>query len=70
VVPYDQTCCVIEWSHLRDGGFLLYKAASLGGVDGPAVGSMGDWNQARDGPICTHTDAGGQCADAIEAGID
>jgi len=32
-------------------------------------GSMGDWNQARDGATGTHTDAGGQCTDAIEAGI-
>jgi len=30
-----------------------------GGVDSPvvrAVGSMGDWNQARDGPIGAHTE--------------
>jgi len=43
-----------------------------GGVDDPAVraaGSMGDWNQARDGAIGTHRDAGGQCGDAIEAGV-
>jgi len=46
--------------------------AGLGGVDSPAVraaGSMEDWNQARDGTIGAHTDAGGQCADATEAGI-
>jgi len=39
----------------------------VGGVDGPAVqaaGKMGDWNQARDGAIGAHTDAGGQCTDA------
>jgi len=44
--------------------------ASLGGVDGPAVrsaGSMGDWNQARDGDA--YIDAGGQCANALEAGV-
>jgi len=42
----------------------------LGGVDGLAVwaaGSMGDWNQVRDGTIGAHTDAG---ADRIEAGVD
>jgi len=46
--------------------------AGLGGVDSLAVraaGSMGDWNQVRGGAISTHTDAGGQCADAIKAGI-
>jgi len=46
--------------------------AGLGGVDGPAVqaaGSMGDWNQTRDGPIGTYTDAGEQCTDSIEAGF-
>jgi len=47
-------------------------AAQVGGIDGRAVqaaGSMGDWNQARDGAIGTHTDAGGQCTDAMEAGV-
>jgi len=46
--------------------------AGLGATHCPAVraaASMGDWNPARDGPIGAHTDAGGQCADAIEANI-
>jgi len=34
-----------------------------------AAGSMGDWNQTKDGAIGTHTDAGGQltgiCADRV-----
>jgi len=46
----------------------------MGGVGGDgsalrAAGSMGDWNQARDGAISAHTDAGGQCSDAVEAGV-
>jgi len=50
--------------------------ASLGmggiGSGGPAVraaGSMGDWDQARDGAIGAHIDAGGRSTDATEAGI-
>jgi len=42
------------------------------GADGPAVravSSMGNWNQARDRPTGTHTDASRQCTDAVEAGI-
>jgi len=52
--------------------YTIGTAAGLGGVDDPAVraaGSMGDLNQARDEAISARTDAGGQCADAIEAGV-
>jgi len=30
---------------------------------------MGDRNQARDGPVGAHTNAGRQCADPMEAGV-
>jgi len=46
--------------------------AGLGGVVGPAVltaGSMGDWNQTKDGAIDAQTDASGRCADAVDAGV-
>jgi len=74
-MPCDQTRCVIERLHPRGGGFPLYnrhKWQTWGGVDGPAVraaGSMGNWNQARDAAIGPHKDAGGHCANAIEAGV-
>jgi len=58
VVPCDQTCCVIERLHTCDGGLLLYSR-----------NKWADWNQARDGVIGEHTDAGGQCTDAVEAGV-
>jgi len=48
--------CLIERSHPRDGGFLL--CLGYVGADGPAVravGSMGDWNQARDGDTAEYS---------------
>jgi len=70
VVPSDQTRCdtgVIGFLAIQQA-----QVADLGGVDGLAVraaGSMKDRNQARDGAIDVHIDAGGQCSDAIEAGV-